>query len=174
VRPEYQPFVDALWLAMKTGDLSASAVARRVWGTTKDKRGYDVARNRDRIGSYLSGASYPEPENLRRLADAVGVPVEELALKGPRPARASSSYGPGPHHLGSFHMGSRASRSIPMESDLHLASVPGQPEKYRIRLDQILDKDLCRQILDLIEKGEARERVPDKVRLGEVVGNAAL
>jgi transcriptional regulator with XRE-family HTH domain len=76
----YQAFADKLRDAMTRANVNASEVARRVWGTAKDKRGYDVARNRDRIGHYLSGSSYPEPENLARLADAVGVTVEELAM----------------------------------------------------------------------------------------------
>jgi transcriptional regulator with XRE-family HTH domain len=67
--------------------LSASEVARRVWGSTKDKRGYDVARNRDRIGHYLAGTSYPEPENLQLLADALGLPIEDLAIDPADPDR---------------------------------------------------------------------------------------
>jgi hypothetical protein len=67
---------------MKRIGVKPADLARMVWGTTVDSRGYTVPRNRDRIGSYLSAQSYPEPDNLRKLADALGVPVEELA--GPR------------------------------------------------------------------------------------------
>lgn len=49
-----------------------------IWGTTKDKRGYDVARNRDRIGHYLRGNSYPDRENLLKLADALGIAPKRL------------------------------------------------------------------------------------------------
>jgi transcriptional regulator with XRE-family HTH domain len=71
---------------MLDGKLSAAEVARRVWGTSTDKRGYEVAKNRDRIGHYLAGTSYPEPENLQKLADAVNVPVDKLAIaERPRP-----------------------------------------------------------------------------------------
>jgi hypothetical protein len=80
------PFVTALRGAMLKHNLSASEVARRVWGTNKDARGYDVAKNRDRIGHYLAGVSYPEPENLQKLATAVDLPVEALAIANrPRP-----------------------------------------------------------------------------------------
>jgi transcriptional regulator with XRE-family HTH domain len=58
--------------------LNASQLARRVWGTVQDKRGYAVARNRDRIGHYLRGTSYPDPANLIRLAAALGVPAATL------------------------------------------------------------------------------------------------
>jgi transcriptional regulator with XRE-family HTH domain len=75
-------FAAALRQAMTKNKLTNSEVARRVWGTTKDSRGYNVAKNRDRIGHYLSGASYPEDENLQKIADAIGIPVDEL--KGER------------------------------------------------------------------------------------------
>lgn len=79
----YQAFADKLKAAMTKNKLSASEVARRVWGTTKDSRGYTVARNRDRIGHYLSGASYPEEDNLVKLAGAIGVSVEDLRSERP-------------------------------------------------------------------------------------------
>lgn len=69
----------------RTG-LKASDIARVVWGSTKDKRGYSVARNRDRIGHYLAGTSYPGPENLQKLADVLGIPVETLAIERPSSA----------------------------------------------------------------------------------------
>lgn len=59
--------------------LSQSDLARRVWGTRKDNRGYVVAKNRDRISAYLSGRASPEPRNLRKLAKALGVGPEDLA-----------------------------------------------------------------------------------------------
>ena len=63
--------------------LNASDVARRIWGPTKDKRGYEVARNRDRIGHYLNGTSYPEPDNLVELANVLKLPVEDLQIDRP-------------------------------------------------------------------------------------------
>lgn len=83
----YASFARALRDAMNRQNLSASEVARRIWGTATDKRGYEVAKNRDRIGHYLAGTSYPEPENLVKLANAVGVPIEDLTVEkraGPR------------------------------------------------------------------------------------------
>jgi transcriptional regulator with XRE-family HTH domain len=62
-----------------------SDLARQMFGTYTDPTtGYVVARGRDRISSWLNGKQYPTPENLRRLALAFGVTVEELAPpKGP-------------------------------------------------------------------------------------------
>ncbi|MHC5033456.1 MAG: hypothetical protein ACYTFZ_00245 [Planctomycetota bacterium] len=56
-----------------------SDLARAVWGETVDKRGYAVARNRDRVGQYVAGKSYPEPYNLQKIADVLGVKPEDLA-----------------------------------------------------------------------------------------------
>jgi transcriptional regulator with XRE-family HTH domain len=73
-------FAERLREAMQREGLNASDVARRVWGEIQDKRGYYVARNRDRIGFYLAGVSFPEDENLRKLAEAVGLSYEALAV----------------------------------------------------------------------------------------------
>src|SRR5580765_5276428 len=112
-RPEYKPFADALREAMTKGNLSASEVARRVWGITKDRRGYDVARNRDRIGHYLAGTSYPEPENLKGLANAVGLTVEDLAIDRPEPAAGTRS----PRQTTDMHITFLADRP---ERDVHV------------------------------------------------------
>jgi hypothetical protein len=77
-RPEYKPFADALLRVMTERKLSASEVARRMWGTTVNTRGYTVARGRDRISHYLAGKIYPEPDNMVKLAEAIGVPSETL------------------------------------------------------------------------------------------------
>jgi transcriptional regulator with XRE-family HTH domain len=76
--PMRQAFAAALKAAMARQGLTASQLARLVWGTIKDKRGYDVSRGRDRIGHYLRGTSYPDPANLIRLAAALGVPAATL------------------------------------------------------------------------------------------------
>jgi hypothetical protein len=78
-RPELQSFVDALSAAMAKHNLTASDLARAVWGTTKDTRGYEVAKGRDRIGYFLRGVHFPDQKNLQKLARAVGLTVEELA-----------------------------------------------------------------------------------------------
>jgi len=99
-RPEYKPFADALRVAMARSQKTASDLAREIWGSTTDKRGYSVGRNRDRIGHYLNGTSYPEPDNLEKLARALGIPVSELTIErpagsnnpGPRARHASSTY----------------------------------------------------------------------------------
>jgi len=81
-------FANVLMDAMiGAGYISCSELARRAFGTIKDDRGYDVARNRDRVGAYLKGTSYPTPANLQKIAGALGVPVAELAWARRPPSR---------------------------------------------------------------------------------------
>jgi transcriptional regulator with XRE-family HTH domain len=88
MKPELQHFAARLRQAMDAKKMNGSQLARQIWGTNTDKRGYQVAKNRDRIKHYLDGNSYPEPENLQKLADAVGIPVDEL--RGEPPNRATA------------------------------------------------------------------------------------
>jgi len=56
-----------------------SDLARAVWGKTTTKSGYEVAKNRDRISVYVAGKAVPDPRNLKKIADTLGVEVAELA-----------------------------------------------------------------------------------------------
>jgi hypothetical protein len=78
----------AVWLAaqMAARGFNHSDLARAIWGTIKDTRGYDVARNRDRIGAYLSGNSYPELDTVYALAEAFSVFPDDIPRSG-RPSR---------------------------------------------------------------------------------------
>lgn len=132
LRPEYAPFAQALQQAMLKEKVSASEVARRIWGTTKDSRGYDVARNRDRIGHYLAGTSYPEPENLELLAKAVGVSVEDLTIERPDPPVVPR-------------------RQV---ADLRLTAAVDEPTKAHLLLDRTLDWETALRILQLVKEDE--------------------
>jgi hypothetical protein len=114
--------------------VSASEVARRIWGTTKDSRGYDVARNRDRIGHYLAGTSYPEPDNLVKLANAVGVSVEELTIERPDPPVVPR-------------------RQV---ADLRLTAAVDEPNKAHLLLDRTLDWETALRILQLVKEDERK------------------
>jgi hypothetical protein len=84
--PTHKEF--AAWLAaqMAARGFNHSDLARAIWGTIKDTRGYDVARNRDRIGAYLSGTSYPELSTLYAMAQAFSVFPDDIPRSG-RPSR---------------------------------------------------------------------------------------
>jgi transcriptional regulator with XRE-family HTH domain len=64
-----------------------------------------VAKNRDRIVHYLRGRSAPSPENLRKMADALGVSPDELlpptsaVVDDENPAVSISMVGGGKAHL---------------------------------------------------------------------------
>jgi transcriptional regulator with XRE-family HTH domain len=81
--PNWEPFGKKLAEAMRHKGLSASDLARAVWGEKKDARGYPVARNRDRISHYLKGAQMPTPENLTKIANALEVELDELTPSPP-------------------------------------------------------------------------------------------
>ena len=114
---------------MRRSGKSASDIAREIWGSTTDRRGYSVGRNRDRIGHYLNATSYPEPDNLEKLAKAVGVPVSDLTID--RPAA-----NPGP-------------RSRPAPASLTLTTVA--PGKMRIQVDKTVDSAFALRLAALIE-----------------------
>jgi transcriptional regulator with XRE-family HTH domain len=73
--------------------LSQSDLARLILGTQTDARGYEVARNRDRISAYERGRASPEEENLEKIAEALGVSASELApeLSGQRGRNAPAT-----------------------------------------------------------------------------------
>ena len=79
-RPELTAFRNALVQAMINKNVSASGLSRLVWGETTDNRGYRVARNRDRMTSYLAGTVYPSRETLGKLAAALGIEVAALEI----------------------------------------------------------------------------------------------
>lgn len=78
-RVEMERFARKLHEAMVKKGMSQSDLAAAVWGRTTDARGYEVAKNRDRISVWLKGAVYPDPHNLKKVAEALGVDPLELA-----------------------------------------------------------------------------------------------
>jgi transcriptional regulator with XRE-family HTH domain len=90
-RVEHQEFAATLRERMETLRLSASDLARRVWGEIKDS--YMVARNRDRIGHYLAGVSFPDEDNLRKLAEVLEIPYDRLLTMKPAGGPAMPSIG---------------------------------------------------------------------------------
>lgn len=72
-------FSENLRAARVERGLSASDLARLIWGETVDKNGYTVAKHRDRISVWENGRGVPEPANLQKVSDVLGIPVEELA-----------------------------------------------------------------------------------------------
>ena len=71
--PIHKAFAEWLAAQMAARRLNHSDLARVIWGTVPDTRGYDVAKNRDRIGAYLRGSSYPSLDTKYALAEAFDV-----------------------------------------------------------------------------------------------------
>ena len=98
----------AAWLNAKMAKhrLNNSGLARLIWGTIKDSRGYEVSRNRDRISHYLAGTQYPHIDTVWKLGDIFStfpddIPGPSGPPRGPR-VRAHKAIQPAPaasiHH----------------------------------------------------------------------------
>jgi transcriptional regulator with XRE-family HTH domain len=74
-------FARRLHAAMLAKGWNQADLARAAWNgeTRKDSRGYEQPIGKDRISVYLKGRVLPDAQNLKRLADALGTGVEELA-----------------------------------------------------------------------------------------------
>ncbi len=78
-----QEFARRLHTAMIAKGMNQSDLARATWKKdTVDKRGYSQPVGKDRISVYLKGRVLPDAQNLKRLADALDMKVEDLAPVG--------------------------------------------------------------------------------------------
>lgn len=71
-------FPERLARLMEDNNVTKSDLARLMWGTIVDERGYDVPKNRQSIGKYLAGKATPTHKTIRLMADALKVNVGEL------------------------------------------------------------------------------------------------
>jgi transcriptional regulator with XRE-family HTH domain len=111
--------------------LSQSDLARKIWGEREDKRtGYLVAKNRDRISVYLRGASYPDPENMAKLAEVLGVTEEELA----------------PEIVASI-----IDRENP---ELAITAVAGAGDRVHLQINQLVTMQVATQVMALLTAGK--------------------
>ena len=75
----YGTFNERLRQVRENNGLSQSELARAVWGTTTDTRGYTVAKNRDRVSAYEGNRAKPSAKNLTALADVLKIDEADLA-----------------------------------------------------------------------------------------------
>ena len=75
---ELQHFAKRLAQFRIAKNLSQSDLARAVWGEMSTTTGRKAARNRDRISSYEKGKGWPDPANLLKIANILGVNPGEL------------------------------------------------------------------------------------------------
>jgi transcriptional regulator with XRE-family HTH domain len=58
--------------------MSQSDLARECWGEEETGDGYMAARGRDLINRYCAGKSLPDEATVKKLADALDVPMADL------------------------------------------------------------------------------------------------
>lgn len=133
-RPEFLSFAHELRDAMLAKNMNHSDLAREVWGEIKDRRGIMVARNRDRIRHYLAGTSYPTPDNLKKLGQALGVAF------GARPQASSRSPPP------------------PLSHDVQITLLNNRPGVALIQMKQLVTVKTALAIASLIEEDRAKCR----------------
>jgi hypothetical protein len=93
--PELEKFRDNLTKAMAAKHMSASDVARAVWGSKTNAQGRMVARNRDRMTQYLAGKGYPRPETVTKLAEVLDLDPRDLEREHNKSVSTAARSSPG-------------------------------------------------------------------------------
>lgn len=135
-RIEMEQFARRLHTAMTAKGLTNSDLARLVWGETTDKKGYTVARNRDRISVYLRAEALPEPATLEKIAAALGLTKEDLA---PELAAAAID------------------REKP---ELAMTMVAGHPDKVHLQINVLIPLSVATQIIALLNEAKQPQQPP--------------
>ena len=128
VTPDLQGgFADRLYQQRRHLGWTQSELARRIWGTITDKRGYEVARNRDRISAYEAKRAQPERATLDAVAAELGLTLEQLApdIVADRSQRAGGS-------------------------GISMVMVEGRPNEVHLKLDLIMTLQIAAQIVALV------------------------
>jgi transcriptional regulator with XRE-family HTH domain len=123
-------------------ELTASDVAAKIWDRQRNSKGALVARGRDRLSVWINGKSFPDRENLAKLAKALNVPVSELSPDAELQA---------------------ANRATPEGSIVWSKDYP--PGKTFLQLAQFVSLEAALEILAIIkrdeQKGEADAQTAD-------------
>jgi transcriptional regulator with XRE-family HTH domain len=122
-----QAFGQRLQQLLDKKGMNYSDLAREVWGSTETKTGYKVAKNRDRISVYIAGKAFPDPRNLKKIADKLGVEVSELA----------------PEHFGDAMI----EQSNPAYS---ITKVQGEGDKVFLRVNKVVPEQVAAKIMFLL------------------------
>lgn len=124
-----------LALLRESQGLSKSDLAREIYGTEVDKRGYTVARNRDRIGAWESEKAKPSPENIALICEYFGIDAADMSpdLVGRQASKRPESM--------SFRV------------------LEGRPDQAHIQINTVLPVALASEIIALVSKSASY--VPD-------------
>lgn len=124
---ELEQFASRLQAFRTAKGWSQSDLAREVWGVLTTKAGREVAKNRDRISTYEMGKSWPDPHNLMKIANALGVSPEELA-----PDITAST----------------VERQNP---ELAITAVAGHADKVYLKVNKLVSFAVATQIMQLLQ-----------------------
>lgn len=130
---DLQQFSRRLYEKMMAQNLSQSDLARRVWGTTEDANGYTVAKGRDRISQYLSGKSFPDPKNLKKLASALACTEDDLAPDATAAA---------------------IDRENP---EIAMTAIAGHTDKVHLQVNKLVPLTLASKIIQMLTEEEAKK-----------------
>lgn len=154
-RPEYARFGQIVLHAMLKKGMNQSDLAKAIWGTVKDARGYEVAKNRDRITHYVKGRAYPEPENLAKLIEVLDLNPEDVQVsKLVRGAMRSS-----PPRMDALPVTKLAAETPPVTKlaaeTLNISLLAAEPGKMLLQMQQILPTALVLLILKMVTDAKA-------------------
>jgi transcriptional regulator with XRE-family HTH domain len=127
---ELEQFANRLQQLRTDRGWSQSDLAREVWGDTTNRSGRKVAKNRDRISTYEMGKSWPDPHNLVKLANALGVTPEELAPD---------------------IVGSTVERQNP---EFAIVGVAGHRDKVHLKINTLVSFDVATKIMQLLKQSD--------------------
>lgn len=71
--------------------MTRSDLARAIFGTRIDTRGYEVAAGRDRITQYIAGRVWPDPEVFERITETLDCTIADL-IPEPKASPADISF----------------------------------------------------------------------------------
>lgn len=137
-------FHERLYQCRAAQGWSQSELARHLWGVTTDGRGYEVARNRDRISAYEAQRSTPTRDNLILMACLFDLDPDELAPD-----------------LGLDRPGGQSSEN----PTFRMAAVPGHPEQSLLTVNAITSTGLAARIMQLLSEDAVAQTSMTKTRL---------
>lgn len=140
-------FATNLRLLREAKGLTKSDLARELFGTETTKEGYQVARNRDRIGVWEAEKAVPRSDAIRQIAEYFKVDFADLA---PDIAGASASRQPGA---------------------VSLRFLEGDPGRAHLHLDLLLPAEVAAQIVQLVSTAtfadDDKKKKPGKATKGD-------
>lgn len=109
---------------------SQSDFCRKLWPgeTIIDSRGYTAPKGRDRVSAWLADKNTPQPQQLQRIAEVLGMPAEELAPGG---------------------LSSVNERETPA---LQISVLTGAPDRCMVRVNKLLPLSVALEIARLVEQ----------------------